>query len=435
MGPRERKNARARPAAWYALCLAPWLLLSCPSSNSDPNERPWVVTQIEGRIELPIEVVHVPESGLRLITPRPFRFSDSVVLEDVDGDGGHDFLAAVTELGYCSYEEVYGFVRRFSGASGGADLHLGAHGAPRFVLQHSHHENSPFLLISGQIRESPLLQFHEDFQMDASWQFGADLNPAAAVYDADFLTDVDHDGVVDVVVASAWNPATSEDDRQWVGRLVLLSGKEGSQIWASKESPGEQTLYTAVLNAGDFDRDGIPDPVTLARRRHQDRYAERLEVFSGKEGELFYELDLPDLWNGSIASAGDLDRDGYDEILLDEGRSGIVSLRQRRIVNPARVWTTAWATPAGDLDGDGWEELIVARVHPTTRERRISVVTAHGIRDELWPSLDERAWRADSARIGDFDGDSLWDLLLIIPVLNERGGRDDYNEIWITSGR
>ena len=426
---------RSVPLVWMAMSLARCLLISGQDSVTGADARSWAESRIDQYTTEPAEVVPQPEGGFRLIAPRWFFFSNAIVLDDVDQVGGDDFLVSANEHGACGQDDIYGFVRRFSGSTGLADLHLGTYGFPSFDLENRRTDSSDFLLIFGQIFESRSMQFRRGFEAYTDWQLGGAPGSFSFVYDAGFLSDLDGDGRPDVVAAGSWTQDPNGKETERAVRVSALSNTDGRSLWARYWEPHDSWAGINVLDGGDFDRDGIADPAILVQSIRDGASTCYIECLSGTDGHTLSVMELPDQWYSTMTSAGDLDRDGYDEILLDEGRAGVVCLRQQRLLNPARVWTTAWATAAGDLDGDGWEELVVARVHPSTGEKRISVVTAKGMRDEAWPSLGEQAWAAESARVGDFDGDSLWDLLLVVQPRNSRGGHADYNEIWVTAGR
>src|SRR5690606_25522400 len=101
--------------------------------------------------------------------------------------------------------------------------------------------------------------------------------------------DVNQDGYPDLVAgAHNWddlNLGTSTDNR---GRMYVISGKDGSLLFAKNGENKGDAFGTSVSNAGDVNLDGFPDLVTGAPTWDDPTLVGtshgRLYVCSGKDG-------------------------------------------------------------------------------------------------------------------------------------------------------
>jgi hypothetical protein len=152
--------------------------------------------------------------------------------------------------------------------------------------------------------------------------------------------DLDGDGRGEVVVAS---PATNDPQREHPGDVRVFSGTSGKQLraWSGRQA-GE--LYgRMVVSAGDVDRDGVDDLAIGApwhRTAAGDRVG-RVELRSGRSGGVLDELfgDAAGSWFGwHIRRAPDPDGGGQPALLIG-------SLRK----------------PVGGHDGTGAIDLYVLR--------------------------------------------------------------------------
>jgi hypothetical protein len=193
--------------------------------------------------------------------------------------------------------------------------------------------------------------------------------------------DVDQDGHGDVLVGAS---------AEWVraywcaGRAYVFSGHDGRPIHqlVSPRPKVNGEFGKSIASIGDVDRDGIPDFVVGAPREIPPgtvRDVGRAWVFSGSTGSLLFAVDSPNTpaeWGGefgwSVASGGDLNRDGYPDLLVgapgedDEhgaayafsGRDGSLLFQ---LVPPPGVWARFGHSVAGgaDLNRDGWNDIAV----------------------------------------------------------------------------
>lgn len=187
------------------------------------------------------------------------------------------------------------------------------------------------------------------------------------------IGDVDNDGRGDVL-ASAYR--YSYPGHPGAGKVYLLSGKDGKEIWHyDGEETGEEIGY-ALCAVPDLDNDKIPDVLAGAWLRDQTgANAGRLYVLSGKDGKLIRTHDgvaAGDRLGCSAAGFPDLDGDGYGDYVIGalyagpnkegqiyrySGKTGsVVSTLSGEASDDVFGWSVA---AIDDLDGDKLHDLIV----------------------------------------------------------------------------
>jgi tetratricopeptide (TPR) repeat protein len=158
------------------------------------------------------------------------------------------------------------------------------------------------------------------------------------------LGDVDGDGVADFVTSAPTWAGTGKD----AGRVYVYSGKTGKLLWKADGAPADE-LGTGVELAGDTNQDGVPDVVAGAPS------GGRAYIYSGKDGHVLQTLIAeakPDTFGRHVTFAGDIDHDGYDDVLIgaptnaaggkDAGRAYLYSGKDGRKL---MTWT-------GEREGD-----------------------------------------------------------------------------------
>ncbi|MEO8560989.1 MAG: hypothetical protein ABI601_02875 [bacterium] len=126
------------------------------------------------------------------------------------------------------------------------------------------------------------------------------------------IGDVDGDGVTDVVISGTQNPPYGSTR----GTLRVHSGRSGKLLWRRDGERG-WVLGTSVEAAGDVDHDGVPDVVAGAPG------VGMAMVLSGRDGREIRRMtgdSTEGNFGGAVAAAGDLDGDGYADVIV--GASG-----------------------------------------------------------------------------------------------------------------
>ncbi|MBX9584900.1 MAG: FG-GAP-like repeat-containing protein [Gemmataceae bacterium] len=174
--------------------------------------------------------------------------------------------------------------------------------------------------------------------------------------------DFNGDGVADLVVGTGPGRAT---------RVVVLDGKDQRELFAV--DPFEATFTGGVyVAAGDVTGDGIADLVITP----DEGGGPRCRVFNGKDFSTladFFGIDDPSFRGGARAAVGDVDGDGFGDLVVAAGFQGgprVAGFSGKSLAagNRVNVFPDFFAfeqtlrngvfVTAGDLDGDGKAEVI-----------------------------------------------------------------------------
>ncbi len=186
--------------------------------------------------------------------------------------------------------------------------------------------------------------------------------------------DLDHDGHPDLVAGA---PCASPAGRESAGSVIAFSGVTGGILWRKDGESPQGLLGWSVGAAGDVNRDGYPD-VIAGGPGISDTNTGAVYVLSGGDGSTLYakEGSVPgDGLGTSVAAAGDVDGDGWPdfmagaplastnvyqrngEALIWSGADGSLLRVLNGTSDDARFGTSV--AGAGDVDGDGRPDVIV----------------------------------------------------------------------------
>jgi len=221
----------------------------------------------------------------------------------------------------------------------------------------------------------------------AAWT--AESDQAGASFGASVSTagDVNGDGYADVVIgAHLFDNGQADEGRTYVYH-GSGSGLATTPAWTAENVQAGAELGNAVATAGDVNGDGYADVIVGVERYSNGQSGEgRAYVYQGSAFGLavypawFAESDSSSaLFGSSVASAGDVNGDGYADVIVgarQQGTGGFIGGGRAFVYHgsPSGLATVAGWTPAtaqglsffgesvataGDVNGDGYADVIV----------------------------------------------------------------------------
>jgi hypothetical protein len=218
-----------------------------------------------------------------------------------------------------------------------------------------------------------------------NWSFESDLAGCELGWSVASAGDINGDSYDDVLVASEFCGVV---DRE--GRVYLFLGSAGglstTYAWMIQGGGADESLGWSIASAGDVNADGFDDVIVGAPwASYPEGHEGRAYVFYGSAAGLpatanwIKESNVA--WSGfgvSVASAGDVNGDGYDDVVIghdhfsnpqvDEGRAYVyLGSVTGLAADPVWVFENNFTgsglgesvASAGDINGDGYSDVIV----------------------------------------------------------------------------
>lgn len=307
--------------------------------------------------------------------------------------------------------------------------------------------------------------------------FGED-RPANLGYSLAAPGDLDGDGLADLLVgAPRWSGHRDDGLEEAPGEAMVFLGPIGStetrdEAWLDMVGEADHDNAGAALGSGDFDGDGATDLLIGGPSHLHNVDGQVWVVYGPSSGTLALEdadveilAEASDDWFGqSVASAGDTDGDGVDDILVGAPQSaelGELAGKAWLLLGPpaasvpvseAEAVFTAVGTgdqlglslgAAGDVDEDGFGDVLVSAPQNTGglggRQARLSAY-AGPLTGTFTPEAADRVWVSpdglDQAGFSflarhDLTGDGAADLVIGAPNANDLGAASGL--VWIVA--
>jgi hypothetical protein len=270
--------------------------------------------------------------------------------------------------------------------------------------------------------------------------------------------DVNGDGYADLAVSAPRALFNTGRVHVYLGSATGLGSTPAFSLTGPDGTTSE--FGSTLAGAGDFNADGYADLVVGAPRASE--LSGRVHVYTGSATGLSATPQLtltgPDGRSGrfgwSLTSAGDLDGDGYADLVVAASRAigttGRIQVHLGSVrglsSGPAASFTRSaapgthyaeWVTHLGDLNGDGFGEFAVGAPHVTGGSASVDVYFGRATGPNTAPGLgigpldvDNADFAVVRAAAGDYDGDGLADI-----VLSGTGVAGSTGRVYVYPGR
>jgi hypothetical protein len=304
----------------------------------------------------------------------------------------------------------------------------------------------------------------------SAWSAEGNLDNAAFGISVASAGDVNRDGYSDVIVGAMG----AGPGRAYV-YLGSAPGLATSPAWTMTGDQDGAGFGVSVAMAGDVNGDGYFDVLVGAWKYSNDQTAEgRAYLFLGSplgpaaSPAWISEGDLANAFFGtSVASAGDVNRDGYSDVIVGAyGYNDTTTIKGGRVylylgsasgLLASPHWTSWWPTAtgdgygfsvgtAGDVNGDGFADIIIGApgVQGASGQADVYVGSSSGIPTLVWSvtgppgSVDLLGVSVGTA--GDVNGDGYADVVVcandryVKVFLGSQSGLGMTPQAWVYDG-
>lgn len=268
--------------------------------------------------------------------------------------------------------------------------------------------------------------------------------------------DVNGDGFGDLVVG-AFGAASGGVGQ--AGAAYVFSGADGSTLYQWSGTNLQDQLGYCVSGAGDVNADGYDDVVIGVPGADPGGRigAGSMLVFSGVDGALLYEFegtDTDDNFGVAVSGAGDVNADGYADIIGGTWQASVGGITQSGIASVYSgadgsllyswsggysSWFGVSVSDAGDLNADGYDDVIVGSTgaDPGNRYEAGSAYAYSGANGSLlyqWDGVNEDdEFGTSVSTAGDMNGDG-FDDVIIGAAYSSPGGLQYAGAAYVFSG-
>lgn len=257
--------------------------------------------------------------------------------------------------------------------------------------------------------------------------------------------DVDGDGIPDLLVGAPQMDTNGWTDN---GVVFVYSGSTGAEIWKLEGTGNGVLFGTSVANADDVNGDGFADIIVGAPKASGNGFTEGglVTVFSGIDGSALFSFEgnsANSKVGSCVSGAGDVNADGYADFILgghqedpngmtDAGTAWVYSGRNGQLIHQFHGkndwdWFGFNVSSAGDIDGDNHDDVMIAAIgtDPNGLQSAGTVYVYSGASGALLQQFDGddlAGWYGWSlCALGDIDADGVNDLAIGSPWI-ELGG-------------
>jgi hypothetical protein len=223
-------------------------------------------------------------------------------------------------------------------------------------------------------------------QATATWSSESDQAGSSYGFSVSSAGDVNADGYDDVIVGAHNYENTEQNEGAAFLYLGSAAGTESTFAWSAESDRASALFGASVAAAGDVNGDGFADVIVGAPRfNHYSLSGGRALLYlgsaSGLDSSPAWTVDgtiVNDLFGAWVAGAGDVNGDGYDDLLVgaEEEGVGLSGSAFLYLGSPTGPSTSAdWSVTgsqenlghsvasAGDVNGDGYDDVVIGAWH------------------------------------------------------------------------
>ena len=183
--------------------------------------------------------------------------------------------------------------------------------------------------------------------------------------------DVNGDGYSDIIVGVPRYTNVEPEEGKIIAYYGSSSGLSGTENWSIESNQRSAFFGRNISNAGDVNGDGYSDIIIGFSKLEGNAYSNKMiSVFYGSPSGLSsmaaWTHEAQEYYS-SISTAGDVNGDGFPDIIVTEDGSAFVYYGSSSGLSSTPNWSVTTgdfhtfnaATSAGDVNGDGYSDVIV----------------------------------------------------------------------------